>query len=90
VFVVLIAALILAALGWAGVELRGQHIDPDKSQTSAPAPGPSTGLTSKQGTIDNNSRPGQPTQLAPTDKSESSQQGVKSTPTQPSRDGVQN
>jgi hypothetical protein len=33
----------------AGVALWGRHIDPDKSQTTAPAPGPSAGFTSKQG-----------------------------------------
>ncbi|MGO4569556.1 hypothetical protein AB4Z52_32045 [Rhizobium sp. 2YAF20] len=90
VFVVLIAALVLAAIGWVGVEMWGQHINPDKSQTDAPAPGAATGSTAQPSKIDNSAPAGQPTQSAPTDKSENNQQGIKSTPAQPSRDGVQN
>ncbi|PZM08936.1 hypothetical protein CPY51_27405 [Rhizobium tubonense] len=90
VFVVLVAALILVAVGWAGVEMWGQHIDPNKSQTAAPAAGSSAGSTPQRGTVDNSANAGSPVQLAPVDKSENAQRGMKSIPAQPSRDGAQN
>jgi hypothetical protein len=87
VLIVLVCALLLAAAGWVGVELWGQHIDPDKSAASAPAPGPSTNASAPPaGTAPG----GQTPQPAATDKTENNQIGVKSTPDQPSRDGVQN
>jgi hypothetical protein len=87
VLTVLVAALILAAVGWLGVEIWGQHIDPDKSATSAPAPGPSTNSSAQPaGTASG----GQTPQSTTIDKTENNQLGIKSTPAQPSRDGVQN
>jgi hypothetical protein len=77
IFVILIAALVLAAIGWAGIEMWGQHID-------------STGSVAQPSKIDNSAPAGQPTQSAPTDRSENKQQDIKNTPAQPSRDGVQN
>jgi hypothetical protein len=90
VLLVLIAALALAAIGWAGVEMWGQHIDPNKSQTAAPAPGPATGSAAQPGTVDNSPQAGQPTQLAPTDKSENNHQDVNTKQSTPAKDGVQN
>jgi hypothetical protein len=87
VLVVLVAALLLSAVGWFGVEMWGRHIDPDKSATSAPAPGASA----NPGATPANTAPGGQTPQATTiDKSENNQQGINSTPAQPSRDGVQN
>jgi hypothetical protein len=92
VVVVLVAGLILAAIVWLGVEMWGEHIDPDKSQTASPGPGPATNQVpgSSQPTIDNSTPPGAPTQTAPTDRSENNQRGINSTPDRPARDGVQN
>lgn len=91
VVVVLVAGLILAVVAWAGVEMWGQHIEPDKSQTASPAPGPATnkGQGSSQPTIDNSSAPGTSTQTVPTDKTENNQRGLNGTSDQPTRDGVQ-
>ncbi|KAA0687372.1 hypothetical protein DTW90_33475 [Neorhizobium sp. P12A] len=87
VLIVLVSALILAAVGWIGVEFWGEHIDPDKSATSAPAPGPSTNSGAQPaGTASG----GQTPQATTIDKSENNQLGITSTPAQPSRDGVQN
>jgi hypothetical protein len=87
VLTVLVAALVLSAVGWLGLEMWGQHIDPDKSATSAPAPGPSANPGAKPA---NTAPGGQTPQSTTIDKSENSQLGIKSTPAQPSRDGVQN
>jgi hypothetical protein len=84
---VLVAALVLSAVGWLGVEMWGRHIDPDQSATSAPAPGPSANPGSKPA---DTASGGQTPQATTIDKSENNQQGIKSTPAQPSRDGVQN
>jgi hypothetical protein len=91
VVIVLVAGLILAAVAWAGVEMWGEHIDPDKSQTASPAPGPAANKVpgSSQPTIDNSSPAGTPTQTVPTDRSENNQRGLNSTPDRPTRDGVQ-
>ncbi|MGO4568231.1 hypothetical protein AB4Z52_25025 [Rhizobium sp. 2YAF20] len=74
---ILIAALVLAAIAWAGVEMRGQHIE-------------STGSIAQPSKIDNSAPASQPTQSAPTDRSENKQQDIKNTPAQPGPDGVQN
>jgi hypothetical protein len=87
VLMVLVAALVLSAVGWFGVEMWGRHIDPDQSATSDPAPGPSA----NPGATPADTAPGgQAPQATTIDKSENNQQGINSTPAQPSRDGVQN
>ena len=88
---VLVGGLVLAAIVWGGVEMWGEHIDPDKAQTSAPGPGPATNPAgSAQPTCDNSSSADTSTQTAPTDKSENYQRGINTTPQKPSRNGVQN
>ncbi len=88
-FGILITALILAAIAWAGVEVWGRYIEPNKPQTSAPTISSSSGQP-QGGTIDNGPPAGQSAQPAPTDRTENNQQGTKSTPARPSRDGTQN
>ena len=85
----LIIALVLAAIVWAGVEMWSRHIDPDKSQSPVPAISSSSGQP-QGGTIDNTPPAGQSAQPAPTDRTDNNQHGIKSTPAQPSRDGTQN
>ena len=58
---------LLAAIVWAGVEIWGHHIEPDKSQTVVPAPSTSVGTQPQGGTIDNTAPAGQSSQPAPTD-----------------------
>lgn len=89
-FTVLIVALVLAAIVWAGVEIWGQHIDPNKSPANAPVTNSTAGVQPQGGTVDNNPPAGQSAQPAPTDRTENSQQGINSTPAQPSRNGTQN
>ncbi|MBB3285297.1 MULTISPECIES: hypothetical protein [Rhizobium] len=88
-FAVLVTGLVLAAIVWAGVELWGRYIEPNKSENPAP-PISSSGGQPQGGTIDNTPPAGQAAQPAPTDRSENNQQGTKSTPAQPNRDGTQN
>lgn len=88
-FAVLVTALVLAAIVWAGVELWGRYIEPNESGNTAPTIG-SSGGQPQGGAIDNTPPAGQAVQPAPTDRSENNQQGTKSTPAQPSRDGTQN
>jgi cytoskeletal protein RodZ len=90
VFTVLVTALVLAAIVWAGVEIWGRHIEPNKPQPDAPAVSSSTGTQPQGGAIDNSPPAGQSAQPAPTDRTENNQQGITSTPAQPSRDGTQN
>ncbi|PST21599.1 hypothetical protein C7U61_05255 [Rhizobium sp. JAB6] len=85
----LITALVLVAIVWAGVEIWGRYIEPGKSQNSAPTISSSSGQP-QGGTIDNTPPAGQTAQPAPTDRTENNQQGTKSTPAQPNRDGTQN
>ncbi|KAA0685667.1 hypothetical protein DTW90_34965 [Neorhizobium sp. P12A] len=87
VLIVLVAALVLSALGWLGVEMWGRHIDPDKSATSTSAPGASGNPSAKPA---DTAPGGQTPQSTTIDKSENNQLSIKSTPAQPSRDGVQN
>ncbi|KAA0689118.1 hypothetical protein DTW90_31915 [Neorhizobium sp. P12A] len=87
VLIVLVAALVLSAVGWLGVEMWGRHIDPDKSATSASAPGPSANPSAKQADTAPGSQTPQSTAI---DKSENNQLDIKSTPARPSRDDVQN
>ncbi|AYG69205.1 MULTISPECIES: hypothetical protein [unclassified Rhizobium] len=86
---VLVTALVLAAIVWAGVELWGRHIEPNKSENPALAIS-SSGGQPQGGTVDNTPPTGQAAQPAPTDRLENNQQGTKSTPAQPNRDGTQN
>ncbi|QYA16632.1 MULTISPECIES: hypothetical protein [unclassified Rhizobium] len=86
---ILITALVLAAIVWAGVEVWGRYIEPSKPQNPAPTISSSSGQP-QAGTIDNTPPAGQSTQPAPTDRTENNQQGTKSTPAQPNRDGTQN
>lgn len=51
VFIVLIAALVLAAVVWAGVEIWGRHIEPDKPEAATPTS--SVGASPQGGPIDN-------------------------------------
>jgi len=88
-FAILITALVLAAIAWAGVEIWGRHIEPGKSQSPAPTISSSSGQP-QGGTIDSSPPAGQSAQPAPTGRTESNQQGIKSTPAQPSRGGTQN
>ncbi|WP_349961678.1 hypothetical protein [Rhizobium sp. ZPR3] len=88
-FAVLISALVLAAIAWAGVEVWGRYIEPNKPQSPAPTISSSSGQP-QAGTIDNTPPAGQSAQPAPTDRTENNQQGTKSTPAQPNRDGTQN
>jgi cytoskeletal protein RodZ len=88
-FVLLVTALVLAAIVWVGVEIWGRNIDPSKAQKPAPTISSSSGQP-QGGTIDNSPSPGQAAQPAPTDRTDNNQQGTKSTPAQPSRDGTQN
>ncbi|KAA1180101.1 hypothetical protein FP026_14695 [Rhizobium tropici] len=88
-FTVLVTALVLAAIVWAGVELWGRYIEPNKSENTAPTIS-SSGGQPQGGTIDNTTPAGQAAQPAPTDRPENNQQGTKSTPAQPGRDGTQN
>lgn len=88
-FTLLITALVLAAIVWVGVEIWGRDIDPSKSQSAGPTISSSSGQP-QGGTIDNGPPAGQPAQPAPTDRTDNNQQGTKSTPAQPSRDGTQN
>ena len=83
VLVILVCALVLAAVAWAGVELWGEHIDPNKSSASAPTRSPSV---SRDDTASGN----QPTQSTQIDKTENNQQGITSKADQPNRDGDQN
>lgn len=89
-FALLIAALVLAGIVWIGVEIWGRHIDPDKSQTNSSSMSTTTGNQPQGGTIDNTPPAGQPSQSAPTDRTDNNQQGINSTPQQPSRNGTQN
>ena len=57
VFVVLIAALILAAIVWTGVEIWGRHIEPDKPEAAVST---STIGASPQGGTTDNSQPARP------------------------------
>src|SRR4051794_17494307 len=75
VLIVLISALILAAVVWAGVEIWGHSIDPNKSQTTTATTSPSTGSGPQGGTIDNTPPAGQSQQPAPTDRTEDNQHG---------------
>lgn len=86
---ILITALVLAAVVWAGVEAWGRYIEPDKPQNPAPTISSSSGQP-QAGTIDNTLPAGQSAQPAPTDRTENNQQGAKSTPAQPNRGGTQN
>ncbi|MEZ2224071.1 hypothetical protein [Rhizobium sp. RCC_161_2] len=90
VFIVLITALVLAAIVWAGVEIWGHYIEPSKSQTAPSAPASSIGDAPRGGTIDSTLPAGQSAQPAPTNRTENNQQGIESTPAHPSRDGTQN
>ena len=85
----LFTALVLAAIVWAGVEVWGRYIEPSKSQNPQPTISSSSGQP-QTGTIDNTPPAGQSSQPAPTDRTDANQQGTKSTPAQPSRDGTQN
>ena len=89
VFTILVTALVLAAIVWAGVEVWGRYIEPGKPQNPAPTISSSSGQP-QAGTIDNTPPAGQAAQPAPTDRTENNQQGTKSTPAQPNRDGTQN
>ena len=88
-FAVLICALVLAAIAWVGVEIWGRYIEPNKPVNPATTIS-SSGGQPQGGKIDNSPAAGQPAQPAPTDRTENNQQGTKSTPAQPSRDGTQN
>ncbi|NEI71742.1 hypothetical protein GR212_19335 [Rhizobium lusitanum] len=88
-FAILVTALVLAAIVWVGVEVWGRYIEPNGSQNPAPTISSSSGQP-RGATIDNTPPAGQSAQPAPTDRSENNQQGAKSTPAQPSRDGTQN
>ena len=88
-FAILVAALVLAAIVWGGVEVWGRYIEPNKHHNAAPTISSSSGQP-QAGTVDNTPPAGQSVQPAPTDRTENNQQGTKSTPAQPSRDGTQN
>lgn len=88
-FTVLVTALVLAAIVWAGVEIWGRYIEPGKPQNASPTISSSSGQP-QAGTVDNTPPAGQTAQSAPTDRTENNQQGTKSTPAQPNRDGTQN
>ena len=88
-FKVLVGALLLAAIVWVGLEVWGRYIEPGKAGGAISSEGLPAG-TSQNRTIENNAAAGQPVQPAPTDRSEIAQQGINSTPAQPSRNGVQN
>ncbi len=85
----LIIALILAAIAWVGAEVWGRYMEPHKSQNPAPAISSSAGQP-QGGTVDNTPPAGQSAQPAPTDRTDNNQHGIKSTPAQPSREGIQN
>ncbi len=86
VFLILVSALVLTAIGWAGVEMWGATSIRTKTPT---APSASVALTAMP-TQSNDTAATQPA-LLPTDidKSDNNQVGIKSTPTQPNRDGTQ-
>ncbi|TXI00154.1 MAG: hypothetical protein E6Q76_18845 [Rhizobium sp.] len=88
-FTVLVTALVLAAIVWAGVEIWGHYIEPRSAENPAPTISSSSGQP-QGGTIDNTPPAGQSAQPAPTDRTENNQLGTKTTPAQPSRDGTQN
>ncbi len=88
-FTVLVTALVLVAIVWAGVEVWGRYIEPTDSQNSQPTISSSSGQP-QGGTIDNTPPAGQSAQPAAGDRTENNQQGINSTPAQPSRDGTQN
>ncbi|MDE1994242.1 MAG: hypothetical protein KGI75_17190 [Rhizobiaceae bacterium] len=82
---ILIAALVLAAIGWAAAEMWGRYLDPNKGVTSSSPAAPSS-TTIPPGSVTS----GQALPPSATDKSDNNQLGIKSTPAQPSRDGTQN
>jgi hypothetical protein len=85
IFIVLVSALILAALAWAGVEVWGRYIDPGKGPSTSSAPTTPSSTPRSDGAASSQ----QALPPAATDKSENNQLGIKTTPGQPNRDGTQ-
>ncbi|MBO9102154.1 MULTISPECIES: hypothetical protein [unclassified Rhizobium] len=91
VLLVLLGGLVLSAVVWAGVEMWGRHINPDKSPTAVPGPGPSSNIATgaSQRTAGATLRQGGPALIGPIDRVEKTEKGINSALQYTDHDAVQ-